>query len=96
MDPVADANIVFAALVKDGTNIDLFLELEIRLFAPEFLLTEISKHKEELLKKTKRTEEEFDEIFGLLRQRVTIIPKEEFDSLLEKAHSICPDSDDAL
>jgi predicted nucleic acid-binding protein len=33
MDLVVDANIIFAALVKDGATIDLLLEPELHLFA---------------------------------------------------------------
>jgi predicted nucleic acid-binding protein len=96
MDLVVDANIIFAALVKDGLTIDLLLEPELHLFAPEFLFTEILKYKEELMKKTNRPEEDFNEIFEVLRQKITIIPKEEFESFLEEAHSICPDENDAV
>ncbi|MBU0532607.1 PIN domain-containing protein [Candidatus Micrarchaeota archaeon] len=96
MDLVVDANVIFAALVKDGFTIELLLEPELHLFAPEFLFTEISKYKKDLIKKTSRSEEEFDEIFEILRQRITIIPKEEFESFLKEAHSICPDENDAV
>lgn len=96
MDLVVDANAIFAALIKDGPTIDLLLEPEFHLFAPEFLFTEILKYKREIIKKTNRSQEEFDEIFEILRWKITIIPKEEFESFLEKAHSICPDENDAV
>ena len=96
MDLVVDANIIFAALVKDGTTIDLLLEPDIHLFAPEFLFEEILKHKDELLKKTRRRAEEFDEIFDILEQKITIIPKEDFESFLEEASKISPDPDDTV
>ncbi|MFA6531184.1 MAG: PIN domain-containing protein [Candidatus Micrarchaeia archaeon] len=94
MDLVVDANIIFAALVKDGATIDLLLDPAIRLFAPEFLFEEILEHKDELLEKTKRAAREFDEIFDILGQKITIIPKEEFEMLLKKASEISPDPDD--
>ena len=94
MDLVVDANILFSALIKDGTTIELILESEFHLFAPEFLFSEFYKYKQELLQKTKRSSEEFDEIFGLLGLKITIIPKEDFEGFIEKAKEISPDPDD--
>ena len=62
MDLVIDANILFAALIKEGVSIELIFNENFHLFAPEFLLEEFTKYKNEILKKTKRTDEEFNEI----------------------------------
>ena len=94
MDLVVDANIIFAALIKDGNTIELLLEPNLHLFVPEFLFSEISKHKKELMEKTKRTEDELDEILNILEHKMTIIPMEEFESFLNKAKEISPDPDD--
>ncbi|MBI5223352.1 hypothetical protein HY990_02935 [Candidatus Micrarchaeota archaeon] len=96
MDLVVDANIFFAALVKDGTTIDLLLEPEIHLFAPEFLFEEIEKHMIEILKKTNRSQKEFNEIFEILKLKITVIPKEEFEGFLEEASKISPDPNDSI
>ncbi|NYZ74335.1 DNA-binding protein [Candidatus Micrarchaeota archaeon] len=96
MDLVVDANIIFAALVKDGATIDLLLEPEVHLFAPEFLFEEILKHKDELLDKTRRGAEELDGIFDILEQKITIIPKEDFEPFLREASKISPDPDDVV
>ena len=94
MDLIIDANILFAALIKDSTSIDLIFSDNIRLFAPEFLLLEFKKHKKEILKKTKRTEKEFNEIFTILENLITIIPKEDFKEFMERAKEISPDEND--
>ncbi len=96
MDLVVDANILFAALVKDGATIDLLLQPEIRVFAPEFLFEEIEEHKDEILEKTKRTKEEFDEVFEILKLKITVIPKEEFVGWITNASKISPDPDDII
>ena len=96
MDLIIDANILFAALVKDGATIELILEYDFHLFAPEFLFDEFSKYKDELLEKTKRTPEEFDQILDLLKLKINVVPKEDFETFLEQAHKISPDPDDAV
>ena len=95
MDLIIDANILFAALIKDSISIDLIFSDNINLFAPEFLLLEFKKHKEEILNKTKRTEKEFNDIFTILESLITIIPKEDFEEFMEKAKNISPDENDA-
>ena len=50
MDLIVDANILFAALIKDSITMGFFFNRDFHLFAPEFLLEEFYKHKEEILK----------------------------------------------
>ncbi|MFH1211857.1 MAG: PIN domain-containing protein [Candidatus Woesearchaeota archaeon] len=47
MELVIDANILFAALIKDSTTSDLLFKNT--LYAPEFILEEFKKYKEELI-----------------------------------------------
>ncbi len=94
MDLVIDANILFAALIKEGVSIELIFNENFHLFAPEFLLEEFAKYKSEILKKTKRTEEEFNEILDILKNIITLIPKEEFSEFLAEAENISPDKKD--
>ena len=96
MDLVIDANILFAALIKESVTKELILSNGINLFAPEFLFEEFYKYKEEILKKTNRSLEEFDEIFMILTNIITLIPEEEFGLFLEKARSISPDENDSV
>lgn|SRR3989344_2442654 len=95
MDLIIDANILFAALIKDSLTVDLIFNENLHLFAPEFLLEEFYKHKQEILNKTKRTEQDFEEIFNILKQIITIIPKEEFIERFEDAFKISPDKNDS-
>ena len=66
MKLVIDANILFAALIKEGPTAELLISDKLQLFAPEFLFTEFSKYEELILKKTHRTKEEFNEFLELL------------------------------
>jgi|SRR3989344_1276974 len=94
MDLVIDANILFAALIKDSLTLGIILNENIRLFAPEFLLEEFSKHRDEILKKTKRTDNEFKELYESLKFIITIIPAEEFKDLIKESEKISPDKND--
>ena len=92
MDLVVDSNIFFAALLKDcGTSDILFIHT---LYAPEFIFVEFRKYKDYMKGKTKRTEENFNELFDLFERNVILIPKEEIEPFVEKAEKISPDAKD--
>ena len=66
MKPVVDANILFAAFIKDSYTRRLLLFSIEELFTPEFIYDEIKKHIVELKKKTGLSENQIDELFSLL------------------------------
>ena len=94
MDIVVDANIIFAALIKDSLSAEILFHNGLKLFAPEFLLEEFYKHKKEILNKTKRTEQQFENIFEIIKQVINLIPKEEFKEFIEEASKISQDQYD--
>ena len=96
MDLVVDANILFAALIKDGITAKLLFLDDLHLYAPEFLLDEFNKHRKYLLDKTHRTKEEFNEILQVLSCRIIFFPLEDIELYLEKADKISPDPDDSI
>jgi len=96
MKLVVDANVLFSALIKQEITAELLLDLSLNLYAPEFILEEFEKHKQEILSKTKRTEDEFDDIFNIIKEIINIIPVEEFENYLNEARKISPDSDDVI
>ncbi|MEK6892146.1 MAG: PIN domain-containing protein [Nanoarchaeota archaeon] len=94
MELVIDSNILFAALLKDsGTSNIIFKHT---LYAPEFIFEEFGKYKYYLEGKTKRTEENFNELFDLFERNVILVPKEEITPFMEKAEKISPDKKDAV
>ncbi len=94
MDLVIDANVLFSALIKDRFAYNLLFSGSLHLFTPEYILTELEKHKEELLKKTERTDEEFFRLLEILKRRIIIVPLEELVPYVEEAEKITPDPDD--
>ena len=94
MDLVVDANVLFSALIKDSFAYNLIFGDSFHLFTPEYIFTELEKHKEELLKKSERTDEEFFRLVETLKRRIVIVPLEELVPYVEEAEKLTPDPDD--
>jgi len=93
---VVDANILFAALIKEGLTAELLISDKLQLFAPEFLFTEFTKYEELIIKKTHRSNEEFNQFLDLLKEQIIIIPKKEIIPFIDKAEKISPDPKDTV
>jgi len=50
MKLIVDANILFAALIKEGSTAELLISDKLQLFAPEFLFAEFAKYKDLILR----------------------------------------------
>ena len=94
MDLVVDANIIFAALIKNNFSHHLLFSGNFRLFTPEYMFTELERHKEEILQKTDRTTEEFFRMVEILKRRIILVPLEELIPYVKEAEKITPDPDD--
>lgn len=94
MELVVDANILFSALIKDGFTAKLFFNERLRLYTSEFILDEFRKYEELILKKTKRSPEDFAEIMVAMQELITVIPKEEYVSFMGKVKEVSPDEKD--
>ncbi len=94
MDLVIDANVLFSALIKESFSCNLLFSGRFHLFTPEYIFTELEKHKEELTNKTERTTEEFFRLVETLKRRVVIVPLEELVPQFEEAEKLTPDPDD--
>ncbi|MBS3095296.1 hypothetical protein J4231_01320 [Candidatus Woesearchaeota archaeon] len=92
MELVIDANILFAALIKNSRTSELLFKHT--LYAPEYIFTEFKKYKDEVREKTHRSEEDFNLVFDLFERNVILVPKEEINLFLDKAEKICPDPKD--
>jgi len=94
---VVDANVVFSALIREGSTLRL-LEFNsifkiIELVAPEFLWDEIEEHKEEIIKKSKLSEEELEKVLEFIMSEIKAIPEEYFSEFLEETKDISPEDD---
>ncbi len=84
MDVVVDANIIFAALLKDSFSYQILCSGKYNLFTPEYIFTEFEKHKEEILEKTERTTEDFFRVVEILKRRIILVPLEELVPYVEE------------
>ena len=96
MKLVVDANVLFAALIKEGSTAELLISDKLQLFAPEFLFTEFSKYEELILNKTHRSKKEFKKFLKLLKEQITVVPKKEIILFIDIAESISPDPKDTI
>lgn len=96
MDLIVDANIIFAALIRNSITAKLLFIDDLHLYAPELLLDEVKKYHKYLSTKTHRSKEEFESIYNVLKGRIVFIPMGYIISLIEKADKISPDPDDSV
>ena len=95
-DLVVDANVIFAALIKDSFSYCLLFSDKFHLFAPEYVFTEFEKHEAEILEKTERTGEDLLLLLEILKIRIVLIPLEELTEYVEVAEKLTPDPDDMV
>ena len=94
MNLVVDANILFAALIKDSISYEILVFGKFHFFTPEYIFQELVKHKEEILNKTKRSKKEFYIALGILKEKINIVPLTDLIEYLPRAQEICPDPND--
>jgi len=88
MKLVLDSNIIFSALIKKSKTRDIILSDFFELYAPEYIFTEIIKHKELLLRKSKLDQGDFDALLLLLQKHIHLVTKEKYDKKMAIAEDI--------
>lgn len=90
---VLDTNILFSSLLKDSTARKIILSDIFELFAPEFLFTEINKHKRTILDKTGLGKNNFEFLLLLLQSHVAVVSFREFSGFLNEAEALMKNID---
>ena len=91
---VVDANVLFSAIIARGKTCELIFSEWLQLIAPEFLFTEFEEHKDEIIEKSSLPEDDFEEFLNSLKERIDVIPRQEFEGFLLEANRLSPDPDD--
>jgi predicted nucleic acid-binding protein len=73
---------------------EVFFNSTLELFAPQFLLEELSEHQEELVGKTHLTPDAYYTAVTAVLTKLTLVSEEGFLSMVTQAKTICPDPDD--
>jgi len=85
---VIDTNIFMSALIRDSSTRLLLTNLKINFLFPEFEFKEIEKYKQDILKKSKLSEKEFNILYLRLLKYVRIIPTDVIIKYREESDKI--------
>ena len=91
---VIDTSSIISALIKNGFSRRIIVSPLIQFITPDYSLKEISKYKELIFKKAKINSNEFDIILNLLFEKITIMPKEEYEEFFDTAKTLIGDIKD--
>lgn len=94
MKLVIDTNSIISALIKNGISRRIIVSPVIHFITPDYTLQEISKYEKLICKKAKLNHDEFKLIFNLIFEYITIIPKKEYEDLLDHSKTLINDVDD--
>lgn len=94
MKILVDTNRIIAALVKQGTTRDILFDKNFGFVTPDYTIIEIEEHKEELKKKTKMTDEEFEILLALIFEYIEVIPQSEYEDFMDECKNLISDPDD--
>ncbi len=98
MELVVDANILLAALLKDAVTRELLVDSRLRLYAPEYLVSETLHHLKadaDLRRRIPLQTAELQELFYQLTQEIETVPRKLYISQLAHALKIAPHRQDA-
>ncbi len=92
---VVDTNLIFSALIPKASKIrDILFESNMTFFSPNFLIMEIYKHKDKLIKNSKLDESEFYLYFNGIIERIQFIPIDFISAeSRQRAYDLCKDID---
>jgi putative PIN family toxin of toxin-antitoxin system len=92
---VIDTNLMFSALIPKASKIrEVLFDRNMIFIAPNFLITEIYKHKEKLIKYSRLDESEFYLYFNGLTEKIQFVPIDFIsDESKQKAYDLCKDID---
>lgn len=88
---VVDANILFSLSNPKSAASFLFSEFSLRLFSPDFALSEINKYKHDISVKSRI---DFNTVLNILKEKVIFLKKSAYSKLIKKLSSKISDIKD--
>jgi predicted nucleic acid-binding protein len=98
LELVVDANILLASFLKEAITRELLLDARLTLFAPEYLISETSRHLKKnapLRKRISLSNDELQELLIFLTSRITTIPSKTYSREFKEALNLAPHKEDA-
>ncbi len=91
-----DTNVLFSFFKKESTTRKLILciSLDTSLYAPDYLLEELRRYSNLIMRKAHLTPESFERILSLIKKYVTFIEYDSYAEFVDIALKITPDSKD--
>lgn len=96
MKIVVDTNRIIAALIKESTTRKILFDEYFDFLTPDYTISEIEEHKEELKVKTKLSDKEFDILLALIFENIEIIPESEYNNYMDECRGLISDKEDIL
>ena len=93
MDVIIDSNVVFRVLITQGDIMDLLSDDRLSLISPDVLLTEFLRNREEILSKSRLSDEAFKEVSAELFSIISLVPKEEYTAFIPRAKLLLREHD---
>src|SRR3989344_316680 len=93
MEFVVDTNILFTIFWKDSFTKGILIDQDFDFISPEYALSELKKHSDEICSKTRISQKEFKELLRELAIFVDFRELKEYSKFLHKSDLI-PDKDD--
>jgi len=90
---VVDTNILLSALIKKSATRKILLHPGFEFYAPEHIFHEIENHKNEVIKKSGLSKEEFYIVLDSVLTNAIITPENEFAKHIPKAWDIMKNID---
>jgi predicted nucleic acid-binding protein len=92
---VADTNIIFSILLKkDSKEWEIFLRDDIEVFIPKFLMVELFRHKEKIIRLSGLEEKEIPELLYLVLRYSSVFDEEDIaDDIKKQAFTLVSDID---
>lgn len=94
MKIIIDTNRIIASLIKEGLSRKILFNKNFTFLSPSYAMTEISRHKKEIISKANITKEEFDTLLVLVFENISVIPKEEYSEFYKQAGELITDKAD--
>ncbi len=90
-----DTNCLISALIFPGKSRELICSFGFSLYAPEEIIKETLTHKEEIIKKSGISEDDFTLLINILLSKIKIIPETEFKLFKGNVSSLVKHPEDA-
>ena len=94
MKIVVDTSRIIAATIRDGLSRTILFSEKFDFFSPEYTLTEIDEHRNEIMEKAELNEDEYGVWISFILERVNLTPSVEYESFIKPAKFLIKDMDD--